>query len=252
MNIDHPTTQQIGDLRSLWKTAFGDKDDFLDLFFSSAFSPERCRCITEGGEILAALYWFDTSCQGQKLAYLYAIATDPAYRNQGLCRRLIADTGELLKSRGYAGMLLVPEDENLSRMYARMGFESCTTVSEFLCAPEIPAAAIHKIDAATYARTRQILLPKGSVIQEGENLAFLETQATFYSGPGCLAAVTINGEKLHCHELLGDAAAAPQILTALGLSMGFFRCPGKGKPFAMLHPLTGDCPVPAYFGLAFD
>lgn len=252
MNIDHPAPQQLTGLRGLWKTAFGDTEDFLDLFFDTAFSPDRCRCITEGDEILAALYWFDTVCQGRKFAYLYAIATDPACRNQGLCRRLVEDTKALLAARGYAGALLVPQDKHLTQMYQRMGFQPCTTVSEFWCAPEIPAAAIYKIDASAYIKARSVLLPKGSVLQEGENIAFLDKQATFYEGPGCLAAVTMDGENLHCFELLGDSAAAPQILTALGLSLGFFRCPGKGKPFAMLCPLASDCPIPTYFGLAFD
>ena len=161
-------------------------------------------------------------------------------------------TKALLAARGYAGALLVPQDKHLTQMYQRMGFQPCTTVSEFWCAPEIPAAAIYKIDASAYIKARSVLLPKGSVLQEGENIAFLDKQATFYEGPGCLAAVTMDGENLHCFELLGDSAAAPQILTALGLSLGFFRCPGKGKPFAMLCPLASDCPIPTYFGLAFD
>ena len=250
--INYITPEWIPELRQLWKDAFGDDDEFLDKFFETAFSPDRCRCIAENGRILAALYWFNTSCQGQKFAYLYAVATDPDHRNQGLSRRLVEDTKTALKARGYAGVLLVPESEDLTRMYSRMGFEPCTTVSEFWCAPAIPAAAVHKIDRASYELNRRNMLPKGSVLQEEENLAFLETQATFYSGPGFLAAAAGSGENLHCLELLGDPSAAPQLLRALGYSYGFFRCPGKGKNFAMLCPLTSDCPRPSYFGLAFD
>ena len=250
--LNYVPPEWVPALKRLWKAAFGDDDAFLDRFFSTAFAPERCRCIVEAGEVRAALYWFDASCSDQKFAYLYAIATDPAHRNRGLCRQLVENTKEALKARGYAGLLLVPQEEALSQLYERMGFTPCTTVSEFWCAPELPAAAIHKIDAAAYTRSRQLLLPRDSVVQEGENIAFLESQATFYAGPGFLAAVTMDGENLHCFELLGDTAAAPQILTALGLPYGFFRCPGKGKPFAMLCPLTQTCPSPAYFGLAFD
>lgn len=250
--INYITPELIPGLRALWKDAFGDSDAFLDAFFSTGFAPERCRCIVEEGKILAALYWFDVTCQDRKLAYLYAIATDSAHRNLGLCRRLVEDTRSALTARGYEGLLLVPEDGGLSRMYGKMGFAPCTTVSEFLCGPQIPAAAYHKIDRAIYQLRRRDLLPKGSALQEGENLAFLEAQATFYSGPGFLAAAVIEGTQLRCLELLGDESAAPGLVTALGCSSGSFRCPGKGKDFAMLCPLTPDCPTPTYFGLAFD
>lgn len=252
MNIDHPGAEQVSGLRKLWKGAFGDDDAFLDLFFGTAFAPMRCRCVTEDGQVLAALYWFDVSCRGRKLAYIYAVATDAACRNRGLCRRLMEDTALVLRNRGYAGALLVPQEEGLIRMYGGMGYEPCTRVSEFRCAAQAPAAAIRKIDSAAYGRGRADLLPGGGVLQEGENLAFLATQADFYAGPGFVAAVTAQGEQLHCMELLGDPAAAPGILAALGCGNGFFRCPGDGRPFAMLRPLVPDCPMPTYFGLAFD
>lgn len=242
----------VPQLRSLWKAAFGDEDAFLDSFFSTAFAPDRGRCILEEGRILAALYWFNVSCEGRKLAYVYAVATDPGHQGRGLCRALMEDTGKTLKSRGYDGILLVPQKENLIRMYEKLGFCPCTTVSEFVCGPQIPAIPLHKVDAGDYAQRRRALLPQGGVIQEGENLEFLQTQAEFYIGPGFAAAVSAEGDKLHCMELLGDSAAAPGIVMALGYSYGFFRCPGAGKPFAMFRPLTADCPVPAYFGHAFD
>ena len=252
MKLDHPTGQEIPGLRKLWKTAFGDTDDCLDLFFSTAYAPERCLCITEEERVLAALYWLDTACRGRKFAYIYAVATDPACRGRGLCRCLMDATRKLLQERGYAGALLVPQEEPLIQMYSRMGYAPCTTVSEVRCAAALPAAALRKLDAADYARSRRRLLPEGGVLQEGENLAFLEPQVTFYAGPEFLTAVAVDGEELRCLELLGDVSAAPRIVAALGISGGFFRCPGEGRAFAMFRPLTEDCPKPGYFGFAFD
>lgn len=247
-----PTPDRIPGLRKLWKAAFGDGDAFLDAFFGTAYDPRRSLCITEGEEILAALYWFDVACEDRKLAYVYAVATAPAHRGRGLCRQLMADTKDLLKAQGYAGILLVPQEEGLIRMYAGMGCRPCTAVSEFVCESRLPAAPLHRVDAAGYARCRRDLLPPGSVLQEGENLRFLETVAEFYAGPGFAAAVFAEDGTLHCTELLGDPQAAPGILAALGYRRGFFRTPGSGRAFAMLCPLTEDCPVPAHFGLAFD
>ena len=61
MTIDLPAPDQIPQLRVLWQAAFGDTDAFLDIFFHRAFAPERSRCITQDGRVVAALYWFDCS-----------------------------------------------------------------------------------------------------------------------------------------------------------------------------------------------
>jgi hypothetical protein len=75
MNINAPTLDLIPALRGLWKEAFGDSDDFLDMFWRTAFSYDRCRCVTVDGEVAAALYWFDCECRGERVAYIYAVAT---------------------------------------------------------------------------------------------------------------------------------------------------------------------------------
>ena len=49
MIIKSPETRHIPQLRQLWKEAFGDTDDFLDVFFSVAFAPERSRCVILDG-----------------------------------------------------------------------------------------------------------------------------------------------------------------------------------------------------------
>ncbi len=252
MSIDYPVPAQTGQLRSLWQVAFGDDDAFLDLFFEKAFFPARCRCVTETGHVAAMLYWFEASCDNQKFAYLYAIATDPSCRNQGLCRALLEDVKALLSGQDYAGLLLVPQTEDLAIMYRRLGFRDCTTVTEFTAPAEEPSLPLRRLNVQEYAAARRELLPKGGLAQEGENLRFLEHLALFFGGSGWVAAVTIEGRKLHCHELLGDPDTAYPLVFTLGCTEGFFRVPGPDKPFAMYCPLTENCAKPDYFGLAFD
>ena len=79
MIIKSPEQKDIPQLRQLWRQAFGDTDAFLDIFFSTAFSPERCRCVLADGAV-AALYWFSCQSDGQPLAYLYAVATSQKFR----------------------------------------------------------------------------------------------------------------------------------------------------------------------------
>lgn len=253
MRFDHPTTAQLPQLWQLWKTAFGDTDAYLNAFFGTAFSPLRCRCASIPGETAGMLFWFDISCSGKKMAYLYAVATHPAHRGRGVCRALMEDTHALLKAQGYAGSLLVPVTETLRSMYASFGYRSCTCISEAFCAAGGKPVAIHRIDREEYARLRHQWLPEGGVVQEGENLAFLETQVSFYQGMDFLLAAQPTEEgALFGTELLGNAAAAPGILLSLGCPQGTFRTPGSKKAFAMFRPLAEDAPTPQYFGFAFD
>lgn len=252
MNIDHPNSSLISRLRSLWKKVFGDSDAFLDTFFSTAYAPERCRCITAPEELLAALYWFDVACDGQKFAYIYAVATDPAHRGKGLCRRLMEDTAHVLQGAGYHGILLVPQDQELQTMYGKMGYEAATTLDEFFCAAAAVPASVREITPEAYAARRAALLPPGSVSLEGESLAFLGQLARFYEGRGLLAAVSREDEHLRILEYLGPREHAPALVAALGRTEATVRSPGGSIPFSMYLPLTRDCKKPDYFALCFD
>lgn len=252
MRTEHPAPHHIPQLRSLWQTAFGDPDAFLDSFFRTAFFPDHCLCIQCDGQVLAALYWIDCECRDQKLAYIYAVATHPDHRGKGLCRALMTGTHSLLQSRGYFGSLLVPQQEGLRKMYAAMGYRNTGALSEFSCDAGTRPVCLHAVGPAEFARCRRALLPENSVLQEGAGLAFLAEQLLFLAGDGFLLAAYAEKDVLHGVELLGDAAAAPGILAALGLSRGEFRAPGSEKSFSMFHPLSESAVFPEYFGFAFD
>ena len=252
MWIDYPASGHIPQLRQLWKTAFGDEDAFLDLFFQHAFAPDRCRCVLEDGRIAAVLYWFDCRLESKKIAYIYAVATHPDFRNRGLCRKLMADTHQILTGRGYAGAVLVPQKESLRRMYAGMGYRDCGGLNRFDCTAESRQLPVHTIGTEEFSALRRKFLPAGGVVQEGENLPFLASQLQFYTGSDFLLAAYAEEDVLHGIELLGNSSTAPGILAALGFSRGNFRTPGTQIPFAMFHPLEEACPIPGYFGFAFD
>ncbi len=252
MFTDYPSDRHSHQLRQLWKTAFGDTDAFLDSFFRTAFSPERCRCVLEENRVAAVLYWFDCTVENRKFAYIYAVATHPDFRNRGLCRKLMDDTHSLLASRGYAGAVLVPQKESLRSMYARMGYRDAGRLDTISCTAGETATPLRAVGAEEFARLRRQLLPVSSVVQEQENLAFLAEQLQFYAGDGFLLAAYTEKEVLHGMELLGDTSAGPGIVRGLNCTGGQFRTPGTTVPFAMFRPLTEDAPEPAYFGFAFD
>lgn len=254
MRIDKPLESQLLPLRRLWQEAFDDTDEFMNDFFMTAFAADRCRCVTADGEVAAALYWFDCLHMGNNVAYLYAVATAKKYRGQGICHSLMKDTHSYLKMHGYEGVILVPGSKALFRLYEEIGYQTCSGISEFKCIGEAAEKIqLRRIEKNEYAGLRRLMLPEGGVVQENENLDFLQTQEEFYSGSGFLLTAHGEGDTIYGVELLGDKTAASGIVRALGYEKGVFRIPGDDMPFAMYYPLTDSkSQPPAYFGLAFD
>lgn len=252
MTVSSPKNSDTPQLFSLFSDAFGDGGEFVSLFFDTVFSPERARVIYKNGKIVAMLYWLDCEYMGKPLAYIYAVATSKDYRSQGLCRMLMEGTHKHLKSLGYCGAILVPGEPSLFDFYSKLGYKTATYIDEFMCKSATQGCDFLKIDKNEYALLRRGYLPKGAVIQEKENLKFLDTLAHFIKGEDFILAYSIYNGKLHAYELLGAREKAPNILSALGVASGTFRTVGKGKPFAMLCPFDKSLAPPTYFVFAFD
>lgn len=238
----------IVSMKALWRQAFGDPDVFIEGFFRTGFSPERCRCLYEEGALAAALYWFDFSCRGKKLAYLYAVATDEAFRGRGLCRRLTEQTHEQLKRLGYAGAILVPARPELFSMYEKLGYRPCCPMDrhEVSAAGNVQAVSISPI---AYAMAREKYLPPDSaIVRNGHD--FLQTYNGFYKSDGCIFCAALEKDTVYFQEFLGDTAKLPGAVAALGGKTGIVRLPGT-QPFAMYCAFTDD-PPPAYFNLPMD
>ena len=87
MRFDHPAPEHLAGLQDLWIQAFGDTREFVNSFFTTAFSPQRCLCVPDGDNVRAALYWFDCNLADRKIAYLYAVATEEKARDRDFAKR---------------------------------------------------------------------------------------------------------------------------------------------------------------------
>ena len=240
------------ELKQLWMLAFGDSRDFVENFFRTAYHPEKCRYLLSGDRITAALYWMDATLSGLKYAYIYGVATHPDFRGQGLCRQLMAQTHRDLKDLGYAGVLLMPADSGLRRMYAAMGYREGTRVTEYVCEAGKAAVDVRTVTPEEYVMLRRKALPPGAMIQEGDCISYLATYAGLYAGADFLMVAVPDRDRLFVPEILGNWRRAPEILKAMGYLQGTFRRPGGEIPFSMFFPLKDNVPVPTYLGLAFD
>ena len=234
-------------LRNLWKTVFGDPDAFLDAFFSIAYSPDRCHYLVEGDAVVSALYWFDCEYEGGKLAYIYAVATDPNYRGNGLASRLMAQTHDHLKQMGYAGAVLKPA-KGLFPFYERLGYQASGYIRRFSASAGEPVA-LKEVSPDEFGRLRRTFLPQDGVRQEGLTLDFLHSFAHFYAVEDAL--VCASPQEGVVFEYLGNPNSAPGILGALGISQAEIPTPGQDIPYTMFLPL--NCTkIPGYLGITLE
>lgn len=237
-------------LTNLWKQAFGDERAYIDVFFETAYAPERSLGAWVDDTLAGTLYWFDCILDGERVAYLYAVATDRNFRGQGIASALMERTEAILRDRGYAAAVLSPGSESLFRFYQRLGYVTGGFRKEqpVLAGAPVP---VQELDGEEYARVRRGLLPAGGIRQEGENLAFLARFARFYAGEGFCAAV-FRGDAF-CPEYLGAEKLLPGFLGAVGLEAASVRLPGGEVPVAMIKELKkGALPNPFYLGFPFD
>lgn len=234
MIIDRPLKAHIPALRRLWKQAFGDRDDFLDGFFQTGFSYDRCRCLHTDGVLASALYWFDCSWKGKKVAYLYAVATDAAFQGKGLCRALMEDTHKHLQSLGYAGAALVPGDGGLSAMYGKFGYQGFCPVKKVTASAE-EAMAATRISPEAYHALRQTLLGNNSILQEMPALYFLATYGGFYKTEKAVFCGYRQGDSFCFEEALGEISPRQEACLQ-----------------AMYLPFDNDPTLPAYLGIPLN
>ena len=94
-----PRFSRSGDeagLRTLWKQVFGDSNVFLDTFFREIYVPGMAAVMEDEGVIVSA-----ADCVPFGAArYIYAVATDPAYRGRGCAKAACLQCIHEVLSRG--------------------------------------------------------------------------------------------------------------------------------------------------------
>lgn len=115
-----------GQVRDMWKTCFGDPDNYMDVYFSYKYRNENTLLYIEDSKPVASLqmlfYTFTFHGVEIPIIYLSGLCTLPEYRSRGYMKQLIIRSYQVANDRGVPLMVLVPQDEGVMDYYSKFGF----------------------------------------------------------------------------------------------------------------------------------
>ena len=111
--------------KDLWMKSFGDDEQFADSFIMRYYSRSRMLTAEVEGRTAAMLHLVPFDTELGRTTYIYAVATDPAFRGRGLASRLMREAMQVIAERGDDAAFLIPTpgEEWLHGFYGRFGFE---------------------------------------------------------------------------------------------------------------------------------
>ncbi len=109
--------------RSLWMRAFPNEErTFVDQFLLRYYHPTRMLIRERADRMVAMAHLLPFDCDGVRIGYLFGVATDPAWRGQGLASELVEEAIAWAGHAGYKAVVLIPGEAALRNFYARLGF----------------------------------------------------------------------------------------------------------------------------------
>lgn len=198
------------DTIDLWSRVFGDSHEAVRDFYR-AFP--NCLTYVARAEIpvAAVVHVMERELVPRgRAAYVYAVATDPAFRGRGLCRSLMAYAEEDLKRRGFDCCVLRPGSESLFRFYAELGYETA------FCRSHHTGSGGEIVTAAEYARLREQYLTVPHTVCDETLLNYANSVygLTFYrTETGCRAASCRHTEECLPEDVGGEPDAMLKWLT---------------------------------------
>lgn len=271
-------------LKRLWEDIFGDSPEMVEVYFTLRHRDENMLVEIQGDDIAGMLSMLPLRIlsPGRSFAarYIYAVATDPKYRNQGVSTRLLNHAHAYMQSRGEAAALLVPASPSLFDFYLKRGYKTVFSLDtvrlEAASLPPFPKGGrFAPCTPGEYARFRDKAFASSRLYAcwDENSVAYAVlslgpeggvTRLFLGSGEGC-AAWERQGDAVLVRELAlvnMDVPAAMAVLhRVLNAPVYQVRLPENSHPGAVTLPfgmirwlipepeLTGD---PPYLSLALD
>lgn len=224
-------------IASLWKTCFGDPDEFIQLYFDGKYSDENALLYEENGQAAAALLmlpypmtWAGTTLHA---SYISGACTLPEARNKGLMTRLLTEALRTQYRRNTDLSFLIPAEPWLYGYYQKSGYAPVFTHTWETFTPsaidaaqaatiETPAAYSHTLAHGCYPYFNREMQKRPCCIQHPfddfstilQDLYASEGRLLIATAPNVgipgiagLAFATPGEEYIYIKELLGESPA---------------------------------------------
>ena len=176
-------------IKELWKTVFGDSDEYISLFLEKRFDPSQCVAALYGEKVIAMLFLLpftlrqpDAEYQGR---YIYAVATHPDFRGRGISTALLDFAHKKAVSEGAALSALVPASDSLFDYYRLRGFETEFYKREVTLIPQQNSdAELTEANLSDMIALRRSCFAKSSafVDWDGKALSHQQAENSFLGG----------------------------------------------------------------------
>ncbi|GHT43717.1 acetyltransferase [Bacteroidia bacterium] len=124
------------EIRKLWRTAFGDSESFIRLYFKWVYKDENALVIEHKGKVVSSLqlipYTMNYFGEEIPLAYISGACTHEKERGKGWMSQLMLEAFEEMKRRGIALAALIPANKPLFGYYSKHGFTEAFEYSRTL------------------------------------------------------------------------------------------------------------------------
>jgi len=115
-------------LKALWNQVFSDSEAEIDFYFSNRHQNQNM-LVYELEEVIAGMLTMlpvqlSFGPEMHSGRYIYAAATAPAYRRQGISSRLLLHCHNWMEENGETASILVPASDSLFAFYGQRGYET--------------------------------------------------------------------------------------------------------------------------------
>lgn len=269
-------------LVALWREAFGDDEAYIRAFHDQFLLHDGCLVAEAEGQVVSAMYILDgpllfpPSDMAMSSAYLYALATDPAWRGRGIGTAVYRACVTAALQRQDAACVL-PADTSQVHFYRMAGGvvpvsyirEGHIPAEEL--SPRPPERVAEPISLGEYYLRRKSLL-RGTpyAVMPG---TFMRMEARimelygggFYSVDGDILAAEMDGDVCRVKELLAPGGDWKEVLEAAAVHLPareyevrtplVLEGPGEIRPYmtAVFRSTVADPTAgKLWWGFAFD
>ena len=218
MKIRHYRREDIPAMRALWHRVFGERESFLDAFFTLLGDIGGAAVAEdESGALVGAAYaltGYELLADGASphVGYVYAVAVDESARGRGLGSALTKQAAEICREREAVIVTTLPAEESLYAWYEKQIGTRHLLRREKKTVPAEKTVDIMKMTATEYMLWRENLLRGKPHIHLSHPM--LEAQRALCEAYG--GALCASSDGIFAAYRDGERLIIPEVLCAQG------------------------------------